>query len=278
MFVTRAAALVPPDAAVLNQLLRLRPKDELGSEPQLRVGGDADGSPGEVPAVVINNAVLRQHFRKLTHAFLKPFNRYFYAGGAVTAKQLAGVGPYDDLAVCLLPKFSEDAFLDHMKGTGPPRLLRKAKWRKLYQGFIGSPHFWPWFRAREQATARKLYKLARRLRLATSVEVLLAAGTPTAAAAEGWEVLSSPAAAGAATAGASATGAAATGAATDPQSPLALRSLTSDRVRAREEWLLRLKRKIEAAFLREAAALKRDPDLKAVMRHHLQAVQAALPA
>jgi hypothetical protein len=40
-------------------------------------GGGFGASEGEIPAVVINNAVLRQHFRALTLAFLKPFERFF---------------------------------------------------------------------------------------------------------------------------------------------------------------------------------------------------------
>jgi hypothetical protein len=42
------------------------------------------------------------------------------------------------------------AFLAHLKATGPPKALQLAKWRPLYKAFIHSPHFWPWFRAREQ--------------------------------------------------------------------------------------------------------------------------------
>ena len=34
-------------------------------------------SRGDIPAVVINNAILRQHFRNLTFSFLRPFERYF---------------------------------------------------------------------------------------------------------------------------------------------------------------------------------------------------------
>ncbi len=36
---------------------------------------DDDEEEGDIPAVHINNAVLRKHFRKLTAAFLKPLER-----------------------------------------------------------------------------------------------------------------------------------------------------------------------------------------------------------
>ena len=53
---------------------------------------------GDIPAVAINNAVLRQHFRALTLAFLKPFEQYFqwdaHRGGeralAAARRQRAG--------------------------------------------------------------------------------------------------------------------------------------------------------------------------------------------
>jgi hypothetical protein len=80
--------LVTPDPTVLSQLLFIHPEDEMGM--QLRLQGAGTGGEGgvamadsvnaeggQVPGVVINDALLRQHFRKLTHSFLKPFERYF---------------------------------------------------------------------------------------------------------------------------------------------------------------------------------------------------------
>lgn len=50
----------------------------LGSVEPSEGPGLAEVRWGDIPAVVINNAILRQHFRKLTFAFLKPFERYFH--------------------------------------------------------------------------------------------------------------------------------------------------------------------------------------------------------
>ena len=134
--ISRSEPLLPPDTRILGQLLAIRPKDE--AEPQLRFDGEDGvmGSLGSVPAVMINNAVLRQvrgsmdvcararghacvcvcvcpvvqHFRQLTLSFLKPFNRYFHVDkSAVLAQLRCGVvGLYDDLAPCFLPKFTEE--------------------------------------------------------------------------------------------------------------------------------------------------------------------------
>ncbi|KAA0147866.1 hypothetical protein FNF29_07079 [Cafeteria roenbergensis] len=81
-----------PDEAVLGQLLRVRAEDEMGG-PQLRLRGAGTGAQGgtavvdaasadggQVPGVVINDALLRQHFRRLTHSFLRPFERFFRVG------------------------------------------------------------------------------------------------------------------------------------------------------------------------------------------------------
>lgn len=85
-FISRAEALVPPDPVVLSQLLSIKPKDEQGLVPamispvqtsylacvlscvdpqQLRLAPDHSVSFGGtncglVPAVIINNALLRQ--------------------------------------------------------------------------------------------------------------------------------------------------------------------------------------------------------------------------
>lgn len=211
-------------------------------------GGDAAGwsfsdghgtDGGEIPAVVINNAILRQHFRQLTFSFLRPFDKYFHidprwrpcsgVGGDVAntragpgsaaeplgrgqpilaPARLQGVGagnanlrergptapahaagaaaagandvrtygPYDDLPAMLLPRFSEQEFLEELQRAGGPRhkLLRAAKWRELYSAFIHSPHFHPWFQARRRECARHMFDMARVLRLAMKREDLLA--------------------------------------------------------------------------------------------------------
>lgn len=107
------------------------------AEPQLRLGPDESGittsgaASGLVPAVMINNALLRQvcdccgakvtfalvihalyvqHFRQLTLQFLKVFNRYFHVDTAQIAACLTegSIGLYDDLFVHFLPKFNEE--------------------------------------------------------------------------------------------------------------------------------------------------------------------------
>lgn len=110
------------------------------AEPQLRLGPDESGittsaaASGLVPAVMINNALLRQvckyrvlwlqltlfshtacaqHFRQLTLQFLKAFNRYFHVDTVQIVAHLSegNIGLYDDLALHFLPKFSEEVLL-----------------------------------------------------------------------------------------------------------------------------------------------------------------------
>jgi hypothetical protein len=109
--VVRHAALIHPDEHVLSQLLPVVPALEEG--PQLRIGGirrpTADKSHevgtslhfdsvstsalgGDIPAVVINNGILRQHFRHLTHGFLRPFEKYFVLSKKV-ADSISSRGP-----------------------------------------------------------------------------------------------------------------------------------------------------------------------------------------
>jgi len=109
VFAMRRAAWVKPDDNVLRQLLPLRRVDEVTLQERLAAGhgihvsrssvptsseglhttgsgrGQGAGSTvafrgmleGHVPAVLINNALLRQHFRSLTRDFLQPFEGYF---------------------------------------------------------------------------------------------------------------------------------------------------------------------------------------------------------
>ena len=108
VFAMRRAAWMKPDENVLRQLLPLRRVDEASLQERLAAGhgihvsrsaapisseglqaggssGQGAGSnvafhsmlEGHVPAVLINNALLRQHFRSLTRDFLQPFEGYF---------------------------------------------------------------------------------------------------------------------------------------------------------------------------------------------------------
>lgn len=89
------------------------------TEPQLRLGPDehsitlgGGATAGLVPAAIINNALLRQHFRLLTMSFLKPFGRFFHVDASRVASMLldGSVGAYDDFAVAFLPKFVEEVW------------------------------------------------------------------------------------------------------------------------------------------------------------------------
>ena len=113
MLVTRRQPALPCNQDILRQLLPLRRGDEAQLQVRLVQGGaipvtyGAQASvgelpapsrsagagagtsvqfhgmlQGEVPAVLINNALLRQHFRGLTQAFLRPFERFFSVGRA----------------------------------------------------------------------------------------------------------------------------------------------------------------------------------------------------
>jgi hypothetical protein len=81
LLITRHTPLVNRNHTVLKQLLSV-PADSTFRGKQLKVDEDGgtrfdDGSEGEIPAVHINNTLLRKHFRNLTASFLKPLERHF---------------------------------------------------------------------------------------------------------------------------------------------------------------------------------------------------------
>jgi len=166
------------------------------------------------------------------------------------------VGPYEDLPTLCLPPFEARAFLDGLDAAGGPKhkLLRRARWRELYAGFIASPHFHPWFLARRRETAARLHAYSRALRLALPHEQLLQGLTPPGTAPS----------AGAGTAGGGAGGA-------------GLRSYSAAEAQRHELACLQLHCKITGAFVREAHLLRGDAPLLAVMRMHLALVEGCLP-
>lgn len=111
-----------------------------------------DESDSVVPAVAINDSTLRQHFRHLTVAFLKPFRHFL----AVAVSPPTGVvHAYADADELLRP-FSAEALMARLAETGPPPPFgRCSEWKELYRRFVRSPNFPPWFaEQRRRAVAR----------------------------------------------------------------------------------------------------------------------------
>ena len=150
--------------------------------------GATEKSKG-APAVVINDAVLRQHFRKLTQKFLRPFDVYFgvdagSVGGSSSFVRGGGFGPYGDPAK-LLPNFDEAGFLRRIEQHGIVdsmkynRSMTKKRWVLMYRRFIRSPHFRPWFNSKRAAHINELSLLMRELRIHTPSRELVRAAAPT---------------------------------------------------------------------------------------------------
>ena len=115
--------------------------------------------------VVIGNMLLREHFRNLTIALMRPFDSYFKTNSNNSNR---GVGSCDPLAI--LERFSsntgnsmfcgsEDRHIDSLayvieaievfgrsehNDVQLPRCLRSSQWRVLMELFAHSDHFTCW--------------------------------------------------------------------------------------------------------------------------------------
>lgn len=260
-FLVEKASLLPADPSVLSQLLPV-PRDT--TEAQLRLHANEGVSfgggetAGDVPAVVINNSLLRQHFRQLTREFLRPFERYFTINRSA---KTASLGPYDDMsAQDLVLQFDVERFLKHLASRRPPKAFRSSKWRRLYRGFVNSPHFQPWFVARQQEARDQVWQISRSLRLSSTVASLL--HNVGVAVVDGTAVDAGP--------GASVAGG---GGDLTARSHRSSRSwdLPDGRIRA-------LHAQIWRAIRREAAQLAGDEELRSAMMAHLEGIEALVPS
>jgi hypothetical protein len=140
---------------------------------------------GHIPAVAINSALLRKHFRELTRELLSPLQTYFKLGVAQSDTSRRGFRPYDD-AARLIPKFDADRFMNLLITKGAsvmekaPLLSEICGSRghsilvKLSEAFLQSAHFRPWFQRRRNSLMHELMSIHRSLLLSTSNDALLA--------------------------------------------------------------------------------------------------------
>uniref|UniRef100_A0A7S2SJA1 UDENN domain-containing protein n=1 Tax=Mucochytrium quahogii TaxID=96639 RepID=A0A7S2SJA1_9STRA len=174
IILTRDEPKVSPNFNVLRQLL-----DENDAEKANMV---LDGEENCIPrsALCINNKLLRQHFRLLTRAFLRPLESYFKLEAVASrAAKLSGVSisAYDQSGL-VLDKFDVEEFLAQIK---PPKALQRIDYYELYRKFIKGPNFESWFRRQRMKLEFQLRYIYRHLRLNTDPDVLLqAAGANSA--------------------------------------------------------------------------------------------------
>lgn len=145
--------------------------DESGSDEARGWELGDDESDSVVPAVAINDSTLRQHFRHLTLAFLKPFRHFL----TVAVSPPTGVvHAYADADELLRP-FSEVALMARLAETGPPPPFgRCSEWKELYRRFVRSPHFRPWFAGQRQRAVARCGCILDKLRMGLDPEQLLA--------------------------------------------------------------------------------------------------------
>jgi hypothetical protein len=169
IILTRDDPIVPPDMHVLRQLL---------NEHDAAKASVGLSTPAEPPALAINNALLRQHFQRLTKAFLRPLEahvRLEAVGSRAARQQGFSVSAYDDGAAGrrLQHTFDVDQFFAELEAAGPPRELQRSDWRRLYGAFIEGPNFATWLAQQRAKLAAQLSYIYRHLRLNTDPDVLL---------------------------------------------------------------------------------------------------------
>nr|CCA18577.1 conserved hypothetical protein [Albugo laibachii Nc14]CCA20534.1 conserved hypothetical protein [Albugo laibachii Nc14] len=147
--VRRCSRLVSPDTSILRQLV---PSSKSTSSKRFYNPPESDE--------IINNAILRKHFRQLTEHFLRPFDQYF---GIWKAKRVTSVCLYQDIEECMKP-FDKTDFIQSINPQTLPICIRRSKWKQLYLQFIDSPHFDPWFMYRRQLCIRHFDTVMRALR------------------------------------------------------------------------------------------------------------------
>jgi hypothetical protein len=183
--VCKRQPFIHPDPYILKQLLVPNFEGE-GMQGQLQIKDSgsyvgSDSSPGEIPAVVINNALLRKHFKQLTKSFLKPFKRYFgiNTSAVSSAAHASSKGERPRLYTNpenLMQRFVTEDFLrtlerDKVKELTP--LLRSGSWKPLYRAFIDSRNFKHWFQAQRNKYLEQNEAAYRAVRMETTVSTLM---------------------------------------------------------------------------------------------------------
>eukprot|EP01084_Bolivina_argentea_P168840 292720_1 len=143
----------------------------------------------------INDVILRRHFTGLTNRFLKPFQEYFtplsvplarlkntrngrdntkrppssFVHGGLPSSTNLQMYIYEDAKLLMRP-FKEKEFLKELK---PPDGYTSVNWLSLYERFIRSPNFSPWFQMKRKACLKELSAVLKGLCLATTPDDLL---------------------------------------------------------------------------------------------------------
>mmetsp|Transcript_15317 Transcript_15317/g.20208 ORF Transcript_15317/g.20208 Transcript_15317/m.20208 type:complete len:872 (-) Transcript_15317:256-2871(-) len=188
--ITRGPPIMRPNKDVIKQLLTSCPRGKPFSMQHWRES-----------VFAINDVVLRRHFRQLTESFLQPFEKYFLpsfpqpqnlssvqasghpgnhldplAGRGVLVNKTTGIsfrlGLYDD-PEALLPAFDMVEFIQTMQNTGPPKNFQEVLWQPLYERFITSPNFRPWYNRRRSLAVEELRAVCRAVCMSTSPEELV---------------------------------------------------------------------------------------------------------
>uniref|UniRef100_A0A6A7FWQ2 Protein DENND6A n=1 Tax=Hirondellea gigas TaxID=1518452 RepID=A0A6A7FWQ2_9CRUS len=150
--ICKETPLLMPERQVLDQLLTRPAIDSQSIESE--------------ESILINNMVLRKHFREITVKFLQPFQLYFEYDEAVCSSP--SFNPY--LQKPSLPKFQERTFLERVRGLPKDELQsiplrtegvygsKRKSLIKLYGSFFRSPHFHFWFNSHREKAKRSLEK------------------------------------------------------------------------------------------------------------------------
>mmetsp|Transcript_12481 Transcript_12481/g.45494 ORF Transcript_12481/g.45494 Transcript_12481/m.45494 type:complete len:706 (+) Transcript_12481:194-2311(+) len=126
--------VLKPDTILLNNLVE--------AETRAKLAGPYSTRLGEV--LKANSDALRRHFLELTQGILSDFERALREMS--TSKEFSPFSPPKKVAI-----FDEDAFLNHIKGTGGPgpvvqRRIKGGQWMTLYRRFCRGSNFSGWFR------------------------------------------------------------------------------------------------------------------------------------
>jgi hypothetical protein len=142
--------------------------------PSLRRGASVAAPEAALPGQLsvsasahkIGNELLRQHFRELTCAFLKPLELYGTRGFIPQQVEWSRLPPSAQGGVAAVPiawmqTFDRERFLRELALTEPaplPRALvsRRADLVSLYRNFTDTPHFRLWWHERRAATLRSI--------------------------------------------------------------------------------------------------------------------------
>lgn len=124
-------------------------------------------TPASLPATLINNKLLRDHFISLTKIFLSPLDYYFQLN-----QTSISINPYMDLSKILI-NFDENEFITRCESSNAILSpFNKINWKLLYNRFFHSPHFRPWFNRRRNEILDEIRLIMKHLRLDMTSEEL----------------------------------------------------------------------------------------------------------